>query len=202
MGGERKNNILSAIFDMSKSGFKKLTPENWREFEETWLVKIKADGTSSPLTADDITAEILEGELHSSVPDDVRNLFEVARGVMCYGGFFYPAYTVGHDQLFKVMEAAVAHKCALVGAPKSVKRYWERLSWLIENEHIPEALAARWQGSRQMRNMTSHVRRQWIITPAMACDGVSFALLLINALFDPASIEEAMNAIYGANLAR
>lgn len=192
MGGERKNNILSAIFDMSKSGFKKLTPENWREFEETWLVKIKADGTSSPLTADDITAAILEGELHSSVPDDVRNLFEVARGVMCYGGFFHPAYTVGHDQLFKVMEAAVGHKCALADAPKSKKRYVERLNWLVENGHIDELLRDRWQGARRIRNMTSHVQGQWILALGMACDGVYFARILINALFDAACEKEAI----------
>jgi hypothetical protein len=88
--------------------------------------------------------------------------------VMCYEGLFYPAYTVGHDQLYKVLEAAVSHKCEQLQAPNSLKRYSDKINWLYDREVLTGKLPERWQSARAVRNMTSHVKRRRIISPDMA----------------------------------
>jgi len=164
--------------------FRKLTRENWRQFDDTWpFVWKKGDGSPDRLTPDDFAAMFLECELCEDVPDDVRNLFEVARGVMCYGGLFYPAYTVGHDQLYKVLEAAVSHRCEQLQAPNSLKRYNDKINWLYEREVLTGELLERWQSARAVRNMTSHVKRQWITSPDMALNSLSLVRFLIHSLF-------------------
>ena len=88
--------------------FKRLTPENWREHDATanHIVRIR-DGIATKLNDEDWAAIILEPELTPAVPEEVRNLFEVAQGVLCYGCFFYPLYTLGSEQFYRVLEAAL-----------------------------------------------------------------------------------------------
>jgi hypothetical protein len=108
---------------MSKFGFKKITPSNWLDPDKVLRGFVKMSSTGAqPLTADDYLRHILSPELIESVPKDVRALFEVARGAMIYGYFFYPLFTLAAEQLFRVSEAAVSHKCKALGAPKSKRK--------------------------------------------------------------------------------
>jgi hypothetical protein len=66
---------------MSELGFKRLTPENWLEPDETLkiFVRLLPSGETQPVTGTDWLNFILEPTLNPAVPDDVRKLFEVAR---------------------------------------------------------------------------------------------------------------------------
>ena len=81
---------------MTKFGFKEININNWLEPDDALrgFVRISPDGQPHTMTGDEYLQFILEPKLHSSVPSEVQGLFEVARGVMVYGYFFYPLYTL------------------------------------------------------------------------------------------------------------
>jgi hypothetical protein len=172
---------------MSKFGFKKITPSNWLDPDKVLRGFVKMSSTrAQPLTADDYLRHILSPELIESVPKDVRALFEVARGAMIYGYFFYPLFTLAAEQLFRVSEAAVSHKCKALGAPKSKRKFIEKIEWLINNGIIPSSELIRWDAIRNLRNAASHPERQSILAPGNAIGLLEGISRQINSLFDSA----------------
>lgn len=76
---------------MTDFGFKKLTVENW--LEPDGILKIFVDlYTGETITGNERAKGILEPKLLASVPLPIQRLFEVARGALLYGYFFYPLY--------------------------------------------------------------------------------------------------------------
>ena len=101
--------------------FKTLTSENWLVADPASTIFSKVshtDGTATPMSGQEWLSLFLDPTLSKPVPDNVRALFEVARGSLAYGYFFYPLYTLACEQLFRVAEAAVSEKCRMLGAPK------------------------------------------------------------------------------------
>lgn len=158
-------------------------PENWREHDPTvdHIVRIR-DGIATKLNDDEWAAIILEPQLKSKVPEEVRNLFEVARGVLCYGCFFYPLYTLGSEQFYRVLEAALRHRCMALGAPKRINTFAAMLEWLEKRGILTEPRLGQWKAVRQLRNMSSHADRQNLYDPTMAVGNVSVAVELVNEL--------------------
>jgi hypothetical protein len=70
-------------------------------------------------TRDKRAEEFLEPILCKETPKDIINLFEVARGCLLYGYFYYPLYTIGIENLYRVLEGAVSRKCKSLNAPTS-----------------------------------------------------------------------------------
>lgn len=68
-------------------GFKRITAENWQEPDVPRLF-----GLTTPNAW--IEAH-LQPQLSPNVPQEIASLFEVARGAMIYGWFFYPLITLG-----------------------------------------------------------------------------------------------------------
>ena len=71
--------------------FKTLTSENWLTADPTSVIFVKLshkDGTISQMTGEEWLALFLDPTLSKSVPENVRALFEVARGSLAYGYFF------------------------------------------------------------------------------------------------------------------
>lgn len=171
----------------SERKFKKLPPKNWRERDGTadHIVSIR-DGKAVSLDGDDWAATILGIELSPKAPAEVRDLFEVAQGALCYGWFFYPLYTVGSQQLYRVQEAALRHRCAALGAPKKVKTFLAMLEWLEQQGILPKSRLGQWDATRHLRNMSSHQEKQSIYDPIMAVSGLRTSVELINELFDTA----------------
>lgn len=130
---------------------------------------------------------ILKAKLSVSVPDDVAEMFEVARGTLVYGWFFYPLYTVGSEQLFHVHEASVAHRCDQLKAPKKVSTFATRLDWLFNQGILTEKRFRQWTASRNLRNSAAHKKSQSIFDPTMAVRNVNIAAELINELFETGS---------------
>ena len=171
---------------MTKFGFKEITPANLLERDPVLdgFVKLSPNGQSMTLTQDDYLRYIFTPCLLEVVPDDVQALFEVARGAMAYGYFFYPLFTLAMEQLFRVAEAAVAYKCLDMGIPKSKSRFKEKIVWLIDKGIIPKTDRGSWDSIRELRNMTSHPERQMILPPAMPIELLERTALLINSLFN------------------
>ncbi len=117
------------------------------------------------MTGEEWLALFLDPTLSKSVPDNVRTLFEVARGSLAYGYFFYPLYTLACEQLFRVAEAAVSEKCKILGAPKKTRRFKDKVQFLFDSQVISEEERLDWDAVRHFRNSTSHPQQQMILPP-------------------------------------
>lgn len=167
------------------SGIKTLTTENWLQPDPTSTIFVQishADGSVSPMSGEDWTALFLGPSLDDNVPEEVCKLFEVARGALAYGYFFYPLFTLAGEQLYRVAEAAVSEKCALLGAPKRL-RFQEQIKFLLDRNVIADADFPRWDGIRMLRNMSSHPGRQNILPPGMVATTLHLVVERINSLF-------------------
>ena len=173
---------------MTKFGFKEITPSNWLEPDDVLkgFVRISPDGRSHTITGEEYLRHILKPTLLESVPTEVQALFEVARGGMAYGYFFYPLYTLAAEQLFRVAEAAVTHRCKVLGMQGGT--FEKRIDWLVEEGVIPRTESARWHAARKLRNAASHPEQQMILTPG-------------NAIGMLEGIADGLNSLFSAGLA-
>ena len=164
---------------------KEITPSNWLEPDDVLkgFVRLSPNGQIT-LRGEDCLTYILRPNLHELVPSYVQELFEVARGAMAYGYFFYPLYTLAMDQLFRVVEAAVEHKCSALRAPKSTKKFEKRINWLVNKSIIPQSELGQWEAVRKLRNIASHPKRQSICPPNVTIDILERVAFLINSLFN------------------
>jgi len=163
-------------------GFKELTVENWRRADRISSLFFRPAIETPENDGGDRWAELLlEPRLSDRVPSEVRDLFEVARGAMLYGYFFYPLYTLGSEQLFRVFEAALKHKCAEVNAPPELHGFGAMQKWLEARRHLAEPW--RWVAIRGLRNETSHPERQFLVTPHQALRDLETSVSMIDSLF-------------------
>lgn len=151
-------------------GFKEITPNNWLEPDEVLkgFVRISQVGDAQSISGNEYLRFILKPALVEAVPQDIKALFEVARGAMAYGYFFYPLFTLATEQLFRVAEAAVLQKCKDLGVPKSMKTFQQKIDWLVQEGVISKSESPRWHAARELRNSASHPNRQSILTPGNA----------------------------------
>jgi hypothetical protein len=158
-------------------GIKALSVANWTEPDPIMSSgffgrRSLADGQVRAVQQDEWAAALLAPRLDPHVAEEIRKLFAVARSCLLYGWFFYPLYTLGLGQLYRVLEAAVAFKCDEMGMPPPAKkRYWsyaERIAWLQRQEVIAAERSEVWRAWRELRNMTSHPLAQDILPPAIA----------------------------------
>ncbi len=172
---------------MGEFGFKNITSENWLQPDPVLkaFAKLTPQGTEQ-ITADDLLEDIFKPQLNDQVPEEIKALFEVARGAMCYGYFFYPLYTLTVEQLFRVAETAVTIKCKDLSAPASVKSFAQKVDFLILKSIIPVGEKLRWEGIRGLRNISSHPKQQSITPPGNAIHQLHLMSAIINRLFDSA----------------
>jgi len=165
--------------------FKRLTRSNWRDHDPTGrhLICIDPKGTEYSLTGDGWVDIIMKPQLVPEVPLDVAELFEAARGALCYGYYFYPLYTLGTDQPFRAGEAAVAHRCKELEAPRKWGILDKRLKWLRASNVISEEVYQRFDAGRRLRNTSSHATSQHIFDQSWAVGSVGTTAELINALW-------------------
>ena len=170
---------------MTKFGFKEITPSSWLEPDDVLkgFVRVSPDERPHTLTGEEYLRDILRPRLVQSVPTTVQALFEVARGGMAYGYFFYPLYTLAAEQLFRVVEAAVAHRCKALGTPGSRRTLGKGIDWLVEGGVIPRPESARWHAARKLRNAASHPEGQMILTPGNAIGMLERIADDLNSLF-------------------
>lgn len=171
--------------------FKALTVDNWRQpdpsgspFGEVSL----ATGEQRAMTGERWAEHFLAVELEPDVPIEVRQLWEVARGVFLYGWFFYPLYMLGEEQLRRVADAAILHRYRQLDGPPDARNgelpnFYSRLRWLFAHEHIPAQLEPRWHAIRELRNLGSHAEFQALQMPNESLSTLHLVTEEINALF-------------------
>jgi len=161
--------------------FRQLTPSNWAEPDPILqhLVLIRPDGSQSPVSGSGLAEGFLDFQLNEAVPRSIRAMFEVARGTMCYGFFFYPLYTLGTEQLYRVAEAGIRHRC---GGKKRAKLA-DLIDQLVAEGVVPEDQRSRLDALRLLRNYSSHPEDQTILLPGDARNTVERVGELLNALF-------------------
>lgn len=137
---------------------------------------------SKPSPSDAWVFDLTEVRLNPAVPLPIQKLFEVARGILVYSLMYYPLLTLGAEQLFRVVEAAVAAKCKHASAPH-ITKFSQRIDWLVKHGHIPADERARWEAIVHLRNEASHPADQIILAPGMVLDILDNAVELIDSLF-------------------
>ena len=171
---------------MASHGIKALCLENWMIPDPLMgnLVMFSNDGgMASSMSGHDWASTILEHNLAERVPNEIFQLFEVARGSMLYGYFFYPLYTLAFEQLTRVAEAAVSEKCKQIGICKSIKTFDKKLKYLQCNNVLSDVKKAQWDSLRKLRNIASHPDQPTILPPGPIVGMVAITVGLINELF-------------------
>lgn len=167
---------------------KTITTENFLEADPSASAisnMIDADGNISQMNAEIWAGIILEFDLKESIPEDVRNLYQTARGVYLYGYFFYPLFTLGAEQLYRVTEAAAHAKCVQLNAPKkTLERFVDHIEFLSGTGLISDQDLPIWKFFREMRNASSHAKRQNIHTPNFFIGALREVTEEVNKLFD------------------
>lgn len=165
-------------------GFKELTADNWLAPDKVWADVVNAilpDGQIQLMTGDAWIQAILDADLSETVPIEVRKLFAVARGAIAYGYFFYPLLTLAAEQLYRVAEAAIDHKCREMGRHKPKDTFAHKIEWLRKVSVIADK--DKWDAIRNIRNEASHPRSQTIVSPGMVLSDLEIISECINSLF-------------------
>lgn len=103
--------------------------------------------------------------LHGGVPEQLWRMFEVAKGAMVFGIFFYPLYTLGGDHLYRVFEYVVKLQYEQLRGEKLSADLRSQVRWLIDNDHFPGPAPESWMATYELRNIISHPKMQSIDTP-------------------------------------
>lgn len=165
-------------------GFKVITPKNWQSEDESPQYFIRDPNVWIAL--------YLGPKLGAQVPKDIAALFEVARGSMVYGWYFYPLLTVGTEQCYRIAEAAVRFRCKQLGEPlvSVIKKSHERqrsfhdlCQALVQRGVIAESDIEFWMAARKLRNWASHPQDQSILMPGQAVGVLQRTADKVNELF-------------------
>jgi hypothetical protein len=183
--------------DIGPDGIKTLTIENWRSVDAVSVLLVEVDPTTGrpqPISPERWAEWFLEPQLDPIVPDQVRTMFNAARGAMLYGCFYYPLYALGTEQLYRVADAATWNRCRQLGKPLPAagperETFAERVAWLVDQGANIDAWwwgyvpANPDGGVRMLRNLTSHATEQGLDMPSSALVQVRHIAERINELF-------------------
>lgn len=173
--------------------FKEVTPGNWAERDPINKNFVMPDkGGWRRMTGDDWAGLYLGVELAGPVPEPVQHLFLVARNTLPYGHFFYPLYTLGSEQLYRVADAAALHRYRDLGGSKTKRgddpTFKTRIGWLQQHGMITDEQATQWDGFRELRNHASHADMQSIFTPGNAYTMLRAVAECVSALYAPPTL--------------
>ncbi len=162
-------------------GFKRLSVDNWMTIDPIWNGTLMSNRPGDP--ASGWVAELEEVNLSTSVPVELRKLFAVARAALAYSVVYYPFLALGSEQMTRVAERAVALKCSMMQAPAKLKRFADRIDWLVGTGVFDEEAQQRWHSVRHIRNEGAHPENQTILNPALALTTMEIIVELIDDLF-------------------
>lgn len=153
-----------------------------RVTESNWLSPDRENYMPLGITQDEWIAPFLQPQLNPSVPLNVVQAFEVARGCMIYCWFFYPLATLGAEQLARVGEVAMHERCRLAGGRGT--EFTAMASELMSLKVLSEEEFVRW---RALAGLASDLRPAGItiFDPGQAITALRSVTDLINGLFAP-----------------
>jgi hypothetical protein len=170
--------------DHTHHGFKKITLDNW-------LVP-DMPAYLPELTQDLWLREITAPQLDQKVPEEIRALFECARGLFIYGFLFYPLCMLAAEQLHRVAEAAAVAKCKALRLPLHFKNnkgkvqaftFTNNITRLVKARAIQKSQQQWWESTRKLRNFASHPDRQSLMPPGMLLPIIRRTAEHVNRLF-------------------
>ncbi len=135
------------------------------------------------LSAMDWAHEILSIELGESVPEAVRNRFELARGVLLYGYFWYPLWVQGTMEALHAAELALEAACAAEHGPKRLATAESRIEWLAKRHVLGAEEAGTWRSLLDVRNALADAGETTILTPRTSLDVLDRACSAVKVLF-------------------
>lgn len=164
---------------------KQITTENWLTHDPIMNVFVAfSDAPNNTVQGGTrLVSHAIEPQLQHQMPEGIVRLYEMARGAICYGCFFYPLYTLGMEQLHRCLDAALKQKIEMLNDGKSPKRFKERIEWAITNKVIASVDAGRWDAIRELRNEGAHPTGHTIMPPGEAIHSLHIAADLLNDLF-------------------
>ncbi len=148
-------------------------------------------GGLTPMTPEEWTKEVTAaGELSDEVPDQVRGLFEAARGAIGYGVFFYPLLAIGSSHLRRACSAAAHLRCEQLG--RRAQRSGDVLAVLDEagildrdvaHASWPGMTRTSWEATLYLAERSENPKFQEIIMPTDALLDLAFVRRQLNELF-------------------
>ena len=118
--------------------YKKITPENFFERDHKFDVINLATKEVRPLMPHDVLGFLDTLRLHDTVPENVSEMFEVAKGTWAYGLLYAPLRTMGEHYGVLCVEAAL-YALYVANEGKSRKATMGRtLSYLRTRNLLPE----------------------------------------------------------------
>lgn len=133
-----------------------------------------------------------EVKLSDKVPSKIVGLFEVARGAMIYGWFYYPLLTLATEQCYRIVESAVRIKCEEIGVKTKRKisngdevpvSFFKLQDALFSQGVLEQKEGVKWEALRELRNWASHPESQAIMTPGNALDTLRITADQLHDLF-------------------
>lgn len=168
------------------SGFKKLNVENWQQADMTnqnFVRRSELTGEFLAMGENDWARQFLSVELKDHVPAEIRDLFDIARGAMLYGWFFYPLFRLGEEQLYRFTETALRRCYRYLNGPQRLPTFEQAVAFLIERRVIPADDRRRWDAARKLRNAASHPERASVMPPGAVLGMLKANAHDINRLF-------------------
>jgi hypothetical protein len=98
---------------------------------------------------------------------------------------FYPLLTLGAEQLFRVVEAAISLKCTQAPSPTNLKTFHKKIDWLAAQRAISPDQQDKLHEIRKLRNLVSHPVEQNLYSVGMALTVLDLVASIVNELFVP-----------------
>ncbi len=121
------------------------------------------------------------------MPEDVRNLFAVARGTMLYGWFSIRSVPSAKSSLRRVADMACARRYRALGGSLNkngeVPSFARRIKFLVGAGVIPAECEELWDGFRVLRNIGSHPVFQTLQPPGQTLHSLEVVAASVNVLF-------------------
>lgn len=171
---------------MENLGFKKISLDTWLQPDNlnSHFVRYSEDFQEKHVITDiERLKDILVPQLNECVPLEIHKLFEVARGAIAYGYYFYPLYTLGREQLYRVADAALIHKYIRVSGRKSRASFSNRILYFKNENLFTQEEVNNWFDIKEFRNIASHPEDQSILYPNDALEALCKVSAAINCLY-------------------
>jgi Domain of unknown function (DUF4145) len=170
--------------------YKQINATNWRQIDKapkSWCMMTAV----AKAEAEWITF-FSNPKLEAKVPLEIAKLFEVSRGAMIYGWFFYPLLTLGVEQCYRLLDTGTRIRCNQLGIPtviikknrdKRSSSFKENIDALMKRGFVSKIDEARWEAVRNLRNLSSHPERQSLYDPGQAQGTLVLVANFLNCLF-------------------
>jgi hypothetical protein len=141
------------------------------------------DGRAHRLSAVDWAHEILAIALDGVVPVAARHRFELARGILLYGFFWYPLWVQGTVEALRGAELALEAACEGEHGPKRLSTAESRIEWLEKKGLLDVEEARMWESLVRVRDALAEAGETPILTPGRSLEVLETVAHVVNGLF-------------------